>query len=256
MQAQRVFNKAQRVMTKEQRRQEITPTEIPDLEIAEISNLNNNRNQGAMMILQEDNDNDDYIQPPAANTHQQQQSRTLMQEYMLHMMELPGTKTAPFNPQQAASHKYPLQFLCNFANAVLDNETGDLLKYWHLIKCPKYKATWSNSFGTEIQRLATTTETIFFVDKKEIPQDRQQDITYGRICCNYCEQKKDAYWTRITMGGNSINYPGDCGTPTAGLLTIKLLLNSIISTLYTKFMCIDIKYFIYAHQCHNTSISG
>ncbi len=29
----------------------------------------------------------------------------------------------------------------------------------------------------EIRHLATTTETIFFVDRKEIPQDRQCNIT-------------------------------------------------------------------------------
>ncbi len=62
---------------------------------------------------------------------------------------------------------------------------------------------------------------IFFIDKKEIPQNRQLDIMYGYICCNYCEQKKDAYKTRITMGGNLNNYPGDCGTPTVDLLTVK-----------------------------------
>ncbi len=86
-------------------------------------------------------------------------------------------------------------------------------------------------------------ETIFFVDKKGIPQDRQWDIMYGRICCNYCEQKKDAYRIRITTRGNSINYSGDCRIPTADLLTVILLLNSIISTPYAKFMCIDIKDF-------------
>jgi hypothetical protein len=45
------------------------------------------------------------------------------------------------------------------------------------------------------------------------------------------------------MGGNLINYPGDCGTPTADLLTVKLLFNSIISTPNAKFMSIDIKDF-------------
>jgi hypothetical protein len=43
-QAQRMFDEAQRVMTEEQQRQEITPTEIPNLEIAEIPNYNNNGN--------------------------------------------------------------------------------------------------------------------------------------------------------------------------------------------------------------------
>jgi hypothetical protein len=45
------------------------------------------------------------------------------------------------------------------------------------------------------------------------------------------------------MGGNLINYPGDCGTPTADLLTVKLMFNSIISTPNAKFITIDIKDF-------------
>ncbi len=45
------------------------------------------------------------------------------------------------------------------------------------------------------------------------------------------------------MGGNLINYPGDCETPTADLLTVKLMFNSIISTPNAKFMTIDIKDF-------------
>ena len=45
------------------------------------------------------------------------------------------------------------------------------------------------------------------------------------------------------MGGNLVNYLNDCGTPTADLITVKLLLNSIISTANAKFMTIDIKDF-------------
>jgi hypothetical protein len=45
------------------------------------------------------------------------------------------------------------------------------------------------------------------------------------------------------MGGNLINYPGDCGTPTVDLLTVKHMFNSIISTPNVKFMTIDIKDF-------------
>ncbi len=37
--------------------------------------------------------------------------------------------------------------------------------------------------------------------------------------------------------------PVDCGTPTADLLTVKLLLNSVILTKGAKFMCLDIKDF-------------
>ena len=45
------------------------------------------------------------------------------------------------------------------------------------------------------------------------------------------------------MGGNLINFPGNCGTPTADLLTGKFLLNSVISTPGGKFMCIDVENF-------------
>ncbi len=45
------------------------------------------------------------------------------------------------------------------------------------------------------------------------------------------------------MGGNLVNYPGDCGTPTADLLTVKLMFNSIILISNAKFMTIDIKDF-------------
>ena len=87
------------------------------------------------------------------------------------------------------------------------------------------------------------TETIFFISKTDIPHDHGGNVTYGRIVCIYREGKKDKYCTRITMGGNLINYPDDCGTPTADLLTVKLLLNSIISTPNAKFMSINIKDF-------------
>ncbi len=157
-------------------------------------------------------------------------------------MEIPGYK-APFTARQAASRKYPLQFLCNLAYAVLDNETGNLLEYHHLMKHPKYKNVWTKSFGTEISCLATTTETISFVKKDKISDDRKGNETYARIVCVYCDGKKDKYRTRITMGGNLVNYLGDCGTPTANLFTVKLLLNSMISTPNAKFMTLDLKDF-------------
>jgi hypothetical protein len=180
---------------------------------------------------------------PADNTRYQRKVRTITQDYLFHLMDTPFLPQQLFTAKQASSRKYPLQFLCDFAYSVLDDETGDLLEYRHLLKHPKYKDVWSQSFGKEIRRLATVTETIAFVSKQQIPRDRRRDITYGRIVCAYRSEKKDPYRTRITMGGNLINYPGDCGTPTADLLTVKLMFNSIISTPNAKFMTIDIKDF-------------
>jgi hypothetical protein len=79
--------------------------------------------------------------------------------------------------------------------------------------------------------------------KQEIPQARCKDITYGHILCTYRSKKKDPYRTCITMRGNLINYPDDCGTPIADLLTVKLMFNSLVSTPNAKFMTIDIKDF-------------
>jgi hypothetical protein len=99
-------------------------------------------------------------------------------------MEIPGFN-APFTPRQAALRQYPLQVLCGFAYSVLDYKTGDLLEYPHLMKHPKYKDVWTKSFGTEIQRLATTTDTIFFIKKDAIPQGCKGDKMYAQIVCVY-----------------------------------------------------------------------
>ena len=57
----------------------------------------------------------------------------------------------------------------------------------------------------------------------------------------YCPEKSDPYRTRLTVGGDRVNYPGDCGTPILRLTTVKLLLNNIVLKLNTQFTTIDIK---------------
>ncbi len=76
-----------------------------------------------------------------------------------------------------------------------------------------------------------------------IPQDRCKDVTYGQTICNYRSEKQDPYRTRITMSRNLINYPNDCGTPTADHFTVKIMFNSVITMPNAKFMMIDIKDF-------------
>ena len=70
-----------------------------------------------------------------------------------------------------------------------------------------------------------------------------KDVTYARIVCNYRPEKKDFNRCRITVSGNMTNYPDDCGTPTAYLLTVELLVNSVISKNGAKFMILDISNF-------------
>ena len=124
------------------------------------------------------------------------------------------------------------------------------MEYRHLIQNPKYREIWGHSYGNELGRLAqgmkgrvAGTDTIFCIDKKDIPAARWRDVTYGRIVVSFRPEKKDPNRVRLTVGGDRIHYPDDCGTPTAGMLTVKLLLNSVISTKNARFMTIDIKDF-------------
>ena len=51
---------------------------------------------------------------------------------------------------QAVKRQYPLKFLTDYAGAVLDQDTGELLEYRHLLQRPKYKKARGHSFGNEI----------------------------------------------------------------------------------------------------------
>ncbi len=77
----------------------------------------------------------------------------------------------------------------------------------------------------------------------DIPADRHSNVTYTRVKCKVRLQKEDPNRTRITIGGNRICYPGDCGTKTGSLELTKLLINSVISTPTAFFTCFDIKPF-------------
>ena len=69
------------------------------------------------------------------------------------------------------------------------------------------------------------------------------DVTYGKFVCNVRPEKKEQNRTRLVVGGNRINYPGDVSTPTADMLLAKILFNSVISTKGAKFMTADISNF-------------
>ena len=124
------------------------------------------------------------------------------------------------------------------AMAIMDKETGQLLNYRQLLRSAKYKKQWSISSANEFGRLANgvgnriknPTNTIQFIHKKDIPQDRRKDVTYGSFVCSVRLEKKEKNRTRFTVGGDRINYPGAVATPTADMLVAKLLFNSVIST--------------------------
>ena len=53
------------------------------------------------------------------------------------------------------------------------------------------------------------TSTMLFIDKTDVPVERWRDVTYGQIVVDYRPDKTDFYCTRLTVGGDRVNYPGD-----------------------------------------------
>ena len=69
---------------------------------------------------------------------------------------------------------------------VLDKDTGKLMEYQSLMKNPKYRPLYRNSYAKEIGRLAQGmtgldegTNTMFFIDKSAAPPDIWRDVKYG-----------------------------------------------------------------------------
>jgi hypothetical protein len=122
------------------------------------------------------------------------------------------------------------------------------MEYRQLIADPATCETWQKSTANEFGRLAQGvggrikgTDTITFIRHHEMPQDRQ--ATYPRFVCSERPQKAERHRTRMTVGGNKIDYPGDKSTRTAELETTKILFNSVVSTPDAKFCTMDITNF-------------
>jgi hypothetical protein len=126
------------------------------------------------------------------------------------------------------------------ANAVFCPETGKSLKHQELITKLRYKMKCMKSTANEINRLFNT-NTIRFIRRSDVPKGRK--VTYGSFVVDIKDHKDERECTRLTVGGDQIEYPGDKSTRTAGLTTAKILINSVISTPNTKFLVIDINFF-------------
>jgi hypothetical protein len=171
---------------------------------------------------------------------------------LLNYTSNPTKPTAKFTviPQQMSMRHLPMVWFCEIANSVI-REGGNLLEYKHFIANPKTQAKWTNSYGNEIGHFAqgmpgcnTSTNTIIFIKKDQVPKARAKDVTYGLIKCLVRPEKIDGpNRTRLVAGGDRAHYPSNASAPTANLLTVKILINSIISTAGAKFMTMEIKDF-------------
>jgi hypothetical protein len=126
------------------------------------------------------------------------------------------------------------------ANAVICPQTGKSLKHQELSTKLRYKIKWIRYTANEINRLYNT-NIIRFLCRSNITKGRK--VTYGLFVVDIKDHKEEKERTRLTVGGDQIEYPGDKSTRTEGLTTAKILINIVISTLGAKFLVIDIDNF-------------
>jgi hypothetical protein len=142
----------------------------------------------------------------------------------------------PMNPSTKSQKKVinneQIIIMPEMANAVICPETGKSLKHQELITKLRYK--------NEINRLYNTNK-IIFIRRSNITKGCK--VTYGSFVVDLKDHKEEKERTRLTVGGDKIEYPGDKSTRTAGLNTAKIITNSVISTLGAKFLVIDINNF-------------
>ena len=56
-------------------------------------------------------------------------------------------------------------------------------------------------------------------------------------------QQTETHRTRLAAGGNIIDYTGDVSTSTSDLTPVKLHVNTSISDIKSRYMCMDVKAF-------------
>ena len=89
-------------------------------------------------------------------------------------------------------------------------------------------------------QLISGTDTLFVIDWENISHDQRKETTYNSVVYIVQPQKEDPNCTCVTIGVNSICYPGEVGTPTASLELFKIVFNSVLSQRGTRYDTFDI----------------
>ena len=121
------------------------------------------------------------------------------------------------------------------------------MEYRDLLADPTTRDVWLHSAANKFGRLAQglpdnridATNTIFFIPVTKVPRNKHP--TYGRFVCSFHPQKPEPYRTRLTVGGNLIDYPGNLSMKVADMTTFKILVNSTLSTPGAKWLGLDVK---------------
>ena len=119
---------------------------------------------------------------------------------------------------QATSITAPMESIANRVarcwqvaiNPVMDKDTSEILEDWALMQHPKFKDKWNVSAANEFGHFAQGVggrvagmNTIHFIHKHEVPNDRFEDTTYIRFVCQVQTDKKQWNRTQWTLSRNS-----------------------------------------------------
>ena len=93
---------------------------------------------------------------------------------------------------------------------------------------PSVRKTWEE-YGSLFQGHKNTEgkDVLTFIKQTDIPTDAK--VTYPRTTVAYRPGKSDPNRTRITAGGDILDYEGDTATHSASMTTTKCHRNSVIS---------------------------
>ena len=130
----------------------------------------------------------------------------------------------------------------------MNEETSEMQNYQKLLKQDSTREIWALAMCKELgtlsqgyKGLVEGTNTFFFMNHDEIcdiPPDKT--VTYAKIVVDYRPKESDPNCVSLPVGVNLLNFPGELSNTTADLTTSKILWNSVLSTKYARFSCIDI----------------
>jgi hypothetical protein len=134
------------------------------------------------------------------------------------------------------------------AHTVIDATTGETFEHAQLIggaDSDEWIYSTANEFGRLtkgiLPHMPSSTDTMAYIRYDALSHGRK--ATYARFLATERPHKTEKKRVHLTDGGNLIHYPDKVSTPSADLTTIKILLNSVISTPHARFATFDLKDF-------------
>ena len=114
----------------------------------------------------------------------------------------------------------------------------DLINHKNQNTQQRWLTSGENEFGRLFQGFSQNNidgmDVLDWIHRTSIPKDKK--VTYPRYTVAVRPKKDEPYCTRITCGGDRLDYDGDVSTQAASMECIKCHWNSVISTLGAKFL--------------------